>query len=183
MSDWRPALAALRSALMSHIDQKVIGLFGFTLSANSSAVGDKDYVETGDGENSQRAARRIEPFGLRSRRPSGVRSLWLKLGSSNIFFIGVASNTGYGPTDLDDGEVALYCTADGTVVLLDKDGNLTLKSATGKKVFIVSDITGGVELGPDGGPNDQVLIKGSMDGYGIPITQAPAFSTTTVKAG
>lgn len=177
-------LKNLRGWLKSYIDQRINMVFGWTLTANSSPLGDQDQVATSDDSGEQRPARRIEPWGHKGRPPSKVRSFWCRLGSSNIFFIGVAPSSGYGPTDLEVGETSLYCVAGGTEIRLDKDGNVRIVAADAKKVQIVATaITGSVELGPDGGPNDQVLIKGSLDSLGAPVTQAPLFSTTTVKAG
>jgi phage gp45-like len=118
------AMAALERRVMRAVEQLPFRMIGWTLSAKSSAVGDDDEVETGDGDDSQRPVRRIEPFGVRSRPPSKVRTLQLRLGSSTTLFLGVASTNGYGPTDLDDGDTALYnahaaevrCKGDDVVV-------------------------------------------------------------------
>jgi len=119
---WAQAMGALRRELLAQIDARITRLFGWTLSANSSEMGDGDQVQTADGGESQRPVQRIEPFGLRSRAPAKVRQLWIRLGASNVLTIGIQPTKGYGPTDIDDGETALYNAVLGCVLKLSKDG-------------------------------------------------------------
>ncbi len=138
---WANEIAKLRRDVTAQIDQATTRLFGFTLTSGSSPVGDQDSVQTGDepdssGQIGQRPAQRVEPWGHRGRPPAKVRSLWLRLGSSNLFFIGVAPLKSYGPDDLAEGETALYSSADGAIVKLDKDGNIILTPKAGQTVQI-----------------------------------------------
>ena len=175
MSAWGAEIAKLRAQMNGIVDQVIPRLVGWTLTAKSSAMGDRDQVETADGQKSndtgqQRPVRRIEPWGHRGRAPGKVRSLWLRLGSSNVVFIGIAPSKGYGPNDLDDGETALYCAKDGTEVRLDKDGNVKIKAAGN----VTIDAGSAKDVIVNGG-GDQVARKGdSVDGGTV---------TGTVTAG
>lgn len=136
MGGWQSAIADARGWARSYVDQKISMLFGWTLTAVSSAMGDGDAVETADGEKAQRPVRRLEPWGLRGRPPKGLRSLWLRLGSSNVVFIGIAPSKGYGRVDLAEGATSLYCKAAGCEVLLEDDGEMNLTSSAGKKIYL-----------------------------------------------
>jgi len=141
---WAGEIAKLRREVTTQIDNTVARLFGWTLTSSSSSMGDKDSVQTGDepdseGKQGQRPVRRIEPWGLRTRPPAKVRSLWLRLGSSNVVFLGIAPTTAYGPDSIEEGETAMYCSAGGTEVRLDKDGNVKITSASGKLVTVNGD--------------------------------------------
>jgi phage gp45-like len=135
-------LGAIRRELRAYVDTSINRIFGFYLSANSTPLGDADEVQNSDepvkGEKSanQRPGRRIEPFGFRSRPPGKVRQLVLKLGSSNAFFIGIASDGGYGPTDLEAGETSIYSVEVPNGVHLTQDGDNVLASKTGRTVQI-----------------------------------------------
>jgi hypothetical protein len=135
---WAAAIAEARRALREYVDQKIIGLFGFTLTTNTSAIGDEDQLAMADddGNKGQRPARRIEPWGYRSRPPDKVRALWLRLGSSNVLFLGVASDKGYGDSDLDAGESELYCSKSGTRIRLGTDGAIHIDAASGADVIV-----------------------------------------------
>jgi hypothetical protein len=107
---WTKEISALRRELVAYFDQRLANAFVWTRTANTSALGKEDAVETGDDDSQkgQRPVRRVEPFGLRSRPPAKQRSFSLRLGSSTVIYLGVASDGGYGPGDLEDGELALY---------------------------------------------------------------------------
>lgn len=132
MAMWHQALREAEKRLRDYVENRIANIFGFTLTARSSELGGDDAVQTGDGEDTQKTVRRIEPWGHRGRAPSKVRSLQLKLGTSNVFFIGVASNAAYGPQDLEDGETALYNTVADCLVHLDKDGNVIVNKGERK---------------------------------------------------
>lgn len=136
---WAMEIAKLRREVVANAETAISRLFGWTLTSTSSPMGDSDTVETGDepdssGKIGQRPVRRIEPWGVRTRPPAKVRSLWLRLGSSNVVFLGIAPTKAYGPDGLEEGEVALYCTQGGTEIRLDKDGNVVITPAAGKTV-------------------------------------------------
>jgi hypothetical protein len=125
-------LERTRRDIMNAVDLKLTQLFGFTQSSNTSAIGNRDAVEKSDeGQDpggrpkSQRPVTRIEPFGLRSRPPKGVRGMWVRYGASNVAWIGGLPSEKYGPQSLNGGEVALYAAQQQTV-LLDQSGNIIL---------------------------------------------------------
>lgn len=129
-------LAALRRELREYVNMKLAGVFSFTRSANTTALGGEDAIETGDDDENkgQRPVRRIEPWGLRGRPVAKQRTLALKLGSSTVLYLGVASDGGYGPGDLEDGEVALYSKNVERGVHLKDSGDVALESASGQLV-------------------------------------------------
>ena len=129
-------LATLRRDLINAIDQRIGMLFGWTLTATSSAMGDADQVQGDDENQVQRPVRRLEQWGVRGRPPSKVRSFWIRIGASNIIFLGIAPTKSYGPSDIGEGETSLYCAAGGTRVYLDKDGNIKIDAASGKDVIV-----------------------------------------------
>lgn len=113
------------------VQQQLLGLFGWTTVASSDALGG-DTTKVADDTDGQRPAQRIEPFGFRSRPPQGVRAFWIRIGSSNVAFIGIAPTGSYGPNDLDIGESAMYGTASGALVKIDVNGNIILTPTTGQ---------------------------------------------------
>lgn len=145
--NWSQAIAQARRELEALIERRITGLFGYTLVSTASSIGEGDAVEGSDDANQlpsqeqrgQRPVTRIDPFGFRSRPPKGVRALWLRLGSSNIVFLGIAPTEKYGPQDLGVGDSAIYSTADGAVIKIDSDGKITIVSSTGQKVTIDGD--------------------------------------------
>lgn len=145
MAAWDGAIARLRAEMLRLVERHVNGLFGWTRVSAASATGDQDQVQTSDEPTQDetgvlrigtRPARRVEPWGFRGRPPDKVRTLWVRLGSSNVLFIGVAAGKGYGPTDLDVGETALYCSQAGTEIRLDKDGAIDVDAASGQDVTV-----------------------------------------------
>lgn len=145
MSAWDAALARLRVEFQRKLEQLPSLFFGWTSVASSSSVGDQDQVQTSDEATEdatgarrigQRPTRRLEPWGFRGRPPGKVRSFWVRIGSSNLVTIGIAPGKGYGPTDLDEGESAQYCSKSGTIIRLDKDGKITITAAPGQDVVI-----------------------------------------------
>ena len=196
------AIGRLRAELRSYIDQRLATLFGFTLIASSSPVGDADEVQTGDqpvsapeadispGTITQRTVRRIEPWGVRGRPPSKVRALWLKWGSSNVVFLGTAVNKGYGPGDLEEGEFSLYCSKSGTEIRLDKDGNIKINAASNQDVIVnggnlkVARRTDPVRIGTLAGVSPSGAVTFTFvpqDADGVP--GAPVVGATVTLAG
>ncbi len=113
-------------------------LFGYTNIAASSALGDKDALESvddatdpGTSSKGQRPVARIQPFGFASRPPSKLRALALFLGDSNPFLLGIAPQQKYGPQALNVGETALYNSLANVEVLLDKNGAVTITDGGG----------------------------------------------------
>lgn len=104
--------------------------------AKSSADGHDDALEgrTAPAEpDYQIPVRRIWPFGIRSRPPAGVEAVVVYPNGSPVSGVMVgAESAKYGPSDLEEGETAVYSSS-GATMKLDKDGNiiiLALGSAT-----------------------------------------------------
>lgn len=187
---WAAAIAELRREIISRVEWKIANLFGWTTTTNSSAMGDADQVGLEDGVDGQRPARRVEPWGHRGRPPSKVRSLTLRLGSSNVFFLGVATNTGYGPDDLEDGETALYCSKEDTEIRLKQAGGIDVDAASGQDVTVnggslkVARRTDPVRVGTLAGTNGGGAVTFTftpLDADGVPGT--PVVGATVTIAG
>ncbi|HZU84524.1 MAG TPA: phage baseplate assembly protein [Polyangiaceae bacterium] len=107
--------------------------------AKSSADGHGDELagrSEPDEPSYQVPVRRLWPFGLRSRPPAGVEVIVVFPNGSPVAGVMVgAESAKYGPSDLEEGETAVYGAA-GAVILLDKDGNVVVKAAQGKSIYI-----------------------------------------------
>jgi len=91
---------------------------------------------------------RAQPFGLRSIAPPGSRiiTLGVNAGRGNRVYIS-AEHPDVGPTDLEEGEVALYNgSAQVLTIRLTKDGDIQIIPAAGRKVKLGSKDDG--ELDP-----------------------------------
>ena len=108
--------------------------------AKSSADGHDDALEgrvADDEPDYQIPVRRLWPFGMRSRPPAGVEVVVVYPDGSPVSGVEVgAESSKYGPSDLEEGEAAVYCSAGGTIIKLDKDGNITIDAASGKDVIV-----------------------------------------------
>ncbi len=135
---WTREVAALRQELRVLVTDAVARMFVWTLTANTSALGKEDQVQTGDDDSNkgQRPVRRVEPFGVRSRPPAKQRSLSLRLGSSTVIYLGIASDGGYGPGDLEDGETAVYSKNVEKALHAMDSGDVALASKAGQVVSI-----------------------------------------------
>jgi phage gp45-like len=112
-----------------------------------------------------------------SRPPARLRSLWLRLGSSNVVFIGIAPTQGYGPQDLDVGETAIYNAAK-TLVRLWKNGKLTLDSDASQSADVV--VNGGTQ--PVARKTDKTIADTTMATWITKVTLvAAAIDNTIVK--
>lgn len=182
---WMSEIAALRREIRDRFEQLPSALFGWTLTAKSSSMGDADQAQTSDTTESQRPVRRVEPWGHRGRPPGKIRSLWIRLGSSNVLFIGVAPTKGYGPNDLDDGETAVYNITKALVrlwksgkITLDSDNEDVVVNGGTKKVARVDDtLTASTALGTWAG-----AVESAISGLGgvVPPT---TFSSAAGQAG
>lgn len=167
-------------------------IFIYTLTAKSTATGAGDALEGVDGsrdpdapanaKKSQRSGVRIQPFGFISVPPTKLRALGLRLGASNIFFIGIAPQKAYGPTDLEEGESAVYAK-EGQTVLLNKDGDVAIDAKATRDV-ILNGGTKKVARVDDTAKADTLMATwmGQVEGFinGLtPGTVAPLASTFT----
>jgi phage gp45-like len=129
-----------RAGVMEFARQLVANAIVYAPYSLSTASGEQDKVEgyktEGEGEEAYDLdARRVGRFGLRSRPPKGIWAVWLAVGGGPTNGVVVAEDsTRYGPSDLEDGEVALYNIVAGVEIRLDKDGNINIRSADGKRV-------------------------------------------------
>jgi phage gp45-like len=122
-------LDRVRRGLERLVGQSIAQIFGYTRIANASALGDSDAVEKEDdaadpdGQKGQRPVVRLHPFGFISRPPKGLRGLWLRIGSSNVAFIGIMPQQSYGPQNLNVGETAVFGSQQQNT-LYDQNGNI-----------------------------------------------------------
>ena len=92
--------------------------------------------------------RRMQPYGLRSRPPAGAMLTRgsINAGRTNVAYL-AAEKPGQGPSDLEEGEVALYNgSAQVLTIRLTKDGDIQIIPAAGRKVKLGSKDDG--ELDP-----------------------------------
>jgi len=185
MKDW--VKEYLRNALAR--------VWSWTYFTGNSADGTKDSVASDktDSNAPSFSARRMQHFGFRSLPPSGVAAIRLgNIGAASNSVIIAEESSRFGPSDLKDGEVAIYNKVTGCVIKMDQNGavsvtgapnqNITVSaSGTGSVAVSATPVTGAVKLGPVG--NLAVLVQGTVDSLGVPVTQNPAASATIVKAG
>ena len=195
----------LREEFNDRLDARVASLVRMSQVALSTASGDGDAVQGNETTSEevqggyQYEVRRLWPFGIRSRPPANVDAVVVHAfgGPTNGIMVG-AESPEYGPSDLAEGETAIYCKAANAVIKFDKDGNITVTAAPDKSVTVqasgtgavnvsATTATGAVNLGPL--PVAQVLVFGSLDSLGVPVQQNPAAvsgggpGTSLVKSG
>jgi|GEM_PF-3832191 len=101
-------------------------------------------------------ARSLFPFGLRSVPPSGVDAAVVHAaGASARGMIVGCDSKEYGPSDLSDGETAIYSQANPKALVADQHGNTEVTSAT------VDGVPGDVVV--NGGSKPVVLDGDSVD--------------------
>jgi phage gp45-like len=139
MSDVLRLLKAETRDLVRQVVANAIQFSRFTLSSSS---GEHDQVaghhtEGPDEESYDYEVRRLQHFGFRSRPPKDVWALRVAASGGATNGATVAEDsTRYGPSDLEDGEVALYNRVSGLEIRFDKNGNITIRSADGKLVSL-----------------------------------------------
>ena len=111
--------------------------------ATSSDDGQSDEVEGRSESNEpqyQIPVRRLWPFGIRSRPPAGVQALVVNVngGSTKGVMLG-AESSGYGPSDLKDGETAIYSKALPYAVFADENGKVLIGASTGLQPAVRGD--------------------------------------------
>lgn len=131
--------AELREYVNLKVSAATARLFHFTYYTANSANGTEDQVVCDNQEESAGSylVRRMQHFGFRSRPPKGVAVI--RLGNheaaSNSVVIAEESER-YGPSDLADGEVAIYNKTTGTEIRIDADGNITIDAGSGADVIV-----------------------------------------------
>lgn len=133
-------LNRLRETLREFSRQLVANAIQFTQFTRSTSSGEHDkvagYRSEGAGEEDyDYEVRRVQHFGFRSRPPKDVWTVRLATtgGATNNVTVGEDS-TRYGPSDLDDGEVALFNSVSGLEVRFDGNGNINAQSAPGQLI-------------------------------------------------
>lgn len=126
--------------IRDYVRQALSWVVRFSTVSATGSDGYKDAVDgrAGADETSyQYPVRRLWPFGIRSRPPVGVDAVVIHVngGSGSGVMVGAESNA-YGPDDLAEGEVAIYCRASGAVIKLDADGKITIDAASGQDVVV-----------------------------------------------
>jgi phage gp45-like len=117
------------SHITEYVRQALSWLVTYSRIAGSTADGNPDEIEgrsSPDEPSYQMSARRMWPFGLRSRPPAGVEAVVIHVGGSGAGGIMVgAESAKFGPSDLEDGETALY-NKTAAVIRIWKDGRITI---------------------------------------------------------
>jgi phage gp45-like len=197
---WRE-IAALRREIQRTGKQEAAHVADFIPITATSVDGASDAVATVAPFPDQRrtagqqTVQRIEPWGLRSRAlVNNLYGLVVRVlgGGSNPALVGLSA-PGYGPDDLEAGETALYCMADGTVVKLTKVGKIEIDAAGGQDIVFnggtarvsrVGDATAGhlhaagTLMCPNTGTGNPVAITGST----ASATDTMAEGAANVKA-
>jgi phage gp45-like len=152
----------------------------FSRVAATSASGHEDEVDgrsEPDEPSYQVQVRRLFPFGLRSRPPAGVDAVAVcASGSPSAGVMVGAESPAYGPSDLAEGEAALYNIATGTRVLLKADGSIQIDAASGKDVVVNGGTARVSRVG------DSVTVTGTCPntGTGTPVAIT---ASGTIAAG
>jgi phage gp45-like len=120
----------LRAEAYLYARQAVANALQYTQFTLSGASGEHDKVaghktEGADEQLYDYEVRRLQHFGLRSRPPKDVWTLRVAATAGSTNNVTVAEDsTRYGPSDLDDGELAIYCKVQGVVIRLLSDGSV-----------------------------------------------------------
>lgn len=135
-------LKQLELRLKAYIDRKIAAVVKMGSYSASSADGKGDKIrgyetEGTDEEKYDYEGRRMLPFGMRSVPPNDTYGVWVGVAGGATTGVILAGDTDrYGPSDLAVGEVAIYNKTSGTLIKLDKDGNVAITSASGKLITI-----------------------------------------------
>jgi len=147
-------LRQARAEFRDLVRQMIANALQFTRFTRSSSSGARDAVAghpTGpDEERYDYEVRRLQHFGFRSVPPADTVALRVAAcgGATNGVTVAEDSQR-YGPSDLEHGEVALFNTVEGLVILLDKNGSVRVRSAVGQKVELQGGARGIARLGDE----------------------------------
>jgi hypothetical protein len=126
----RQELQAMERRLMQHVANQIRQ----TQITNPSTDGEEDGAAglPNSGGSYQRTPRRWQHFGFRSVPPNDAGAVMLLVGGGSASEITLAEDsTGYGPA-LAKGEVAIFSTASGAYLKIDKNGAVSVMSSTGQ---------------------------------------------------
>lgn len=135
-------LRQLRAELRTYVRQVVANAIQYTQFTLSGASGEHDKVaghktEGGDEQPYDYEVRRLQHFGLRSRPPKDVWTLRVAATAGSTNNVTVAEDsTRYGPSDLDDGEVAVYCKVQNVIIRLFSDGSVEVTDKAGSQLLL-----------------------------------------------
>lgn len=177
----------------------IVKLAAYSVSSSSGETDKLQGYQT-EGADEQKYdydGRRIWPFGIRSRPPKGVFGVWIGARSRSGNGVIVAGDSSrFGPSNLNDGETAIYNKVTGCTILLDQNGGITATDKNGTALKLDGAGNASVKVGgatwvaisssamtlgsnPAATP---VLTVGAVDSMGVPVTNSPT-NTGTVKAG
>lgn len=129
--------------LRDYVEYAITRIFIAAQFGKSSRLGNADALECADvdvdGRRLQRPATRVQPFGFSSRPTNKVRGVGLRLGASNVLFVGILPTSGYGPQDLEDGETAIWSAEVERALHATSAGDVKLAAKSGQTVQINGD--------------------------------------------
>jgi phage gp45-like len=138
------AVAEAKAEMREQFREMIWNLVQFGPVSLSSSSGEDDKVEglTKDGEDDKAydyQVKRMQHFGFRSRPPKDVWAIRIGIGGGSTNNATVAEESDqYGPSDLEDGEVAIYNKVTGTEIRFDENGDVIVNGGT-KKIARVDD--------------------------------------------
>lgn len=149
------------TALEERVRQYVRNQIQVSTVSRSTALGNDDGA-TGlpDTEQAyQRSPRRFQHFGFRSRPPKNTATLLLLVGGGQSAAVTAAEyDDTYGPSDLADGEMAIYSKASGAYIKIDQSGKVTITASTSQPVQIQAGAGANVTI--DAGTGGSVKVNG-----------------------
>lgn len=129
----------LKEWVKGYVREKIAaGLVKYGAYSRSTASGENDKISGYQTEGADEQAydfegRRVFPFGIRSLPPKGTWGVWIgKGGESGDGVIVGAESSRFGPSDLADGEVAIYNKVNGCIIKLDQNGGIAITAAGGQ---------------------------------------------------
>ncbi len=123
-------------------------------NSSSGTTDETEGEQTFPGEPSyQRAVRRYQHFGFRSRPPAGVDVIRVMTNRSEGATVAEESSR-FGPSDLADGETCIYNSVTGLKITLKTNGDMHIQVPSGQKVMI-----------DDGSGASALIKKSDFDGH------------------
>lgn len=178
--------------LQAWIEAKLQALVGFYFVDESSPNRDS-FVEThpaqAPAQKGRLRARRMWPFGIRSLPPRGVEAITVGPMASQQKVIIAAESNAYGPTDLAEGDTALYSSAHKedvvAILLIYADGNIRVQTSKANcHVVVKPGSSGKVKLGDDVDGNlDSVALYTALKSYIDNHVHGPGSYTTPMGGG
>lgn len=163
-------------------------------TSNRASYGAVDQPPGAEDEGAQPGAqpvRILQWFGFRSRPVKGSECIVIAArgGATNAVLV-AADSFGSGPTDLKEGETAIFCKKSGTLIKLDENGKITIVAAAGQNVTVDAGAGGNVVV--NGGTldvarkTDQVQVTipvGAIEVGGMPLKNTNVITATgTISA-